>query len=135
MLPVKRWFPAQLTWRFGIVVLALTAISLGIGAKTSADTNRNTRCLATYIARNAEVSAVRSMATAEKDAAVSGVVDPLVGVILKLTAPNAKPATRAELEQLRAGAKRYKVAQRELAKKRAANPLPNFPAQCKEANS
>lgn len=130
----KPILPTSLGWRFGLAILLLACLSLLIGYRNSLDVNENTRCLALYSQRNAEVSAVRSAATAEKDAAVGAVLDPLVEVILDVTKPRAVQPTRAELDQLRESARRYKVEQRELAEKRAANPLPKFPDKCSELN-
>lgn len=126
--------PASLGWRYGMVVLLLATLSLALGAQNAVDNNRNTRCLALYSQRNAEVAAVRAAATSEKDAAVAAVLDPLVNVILDVTKPRPAPASPTELGELRAAAKRYKIATRELAIKRAANPLPAFPQRCSELN-
>lgn len=130
----KLRLPAVLGWRFGLVVLLLACFSLALGTQNAVDTNRNTRCLAAYSQRSAQVSTARAAATAEKDAAVSGVIDPLVAVILDVTRPDAQPARPARIAELREAAQRYKRAARELAAKRAANPLPAFPAQCSELN-
>lgn len=126
--------PATLGWRFGLVILLLAVFSLLLGTQNAIDVNENTRCLANYAKRQAEVSAVRSAATAEKDAAVSAVVDPLVDVILDVTARPPRPADPAELNTLRKGARAYEREVRELAAKRAANPLPTFPERCSEVN-
>lgn len=126
--------PAVLGWRFGLVVLLLAIFSLLLGTQNAIDTNQNTRCLATYAQRNAEVSAIRSAATAEKDAAVAGVLDPLVSVILDVTRENPRPVSPERLAKLRDAAQRYRVETRELAAKRATNPLPSFPEKCSEIN-
>jgi hypothetical protein len=126
--------PAQLGWRFGLVILLLAVFSLLLGTQNAIDVNENTRCLATYAQRNAEVQAVRSAATAEKDAALAAVVDPLVAVILDVTKRPPQPADQKELNQLRRGARAYEREKTELAAKRAANPLPTFPERCSEVN-
>lgn len=126
--------PAALGWRFGLVVLLLAVLSLLLGTQNALDVNENTRCLATYAQRNAEVSATRGAATAEKDAAVAAVLDPLVSVILDVTRPDPREVSPRRLAKLRDAAKKYKVETRELQAKRAANPLPAFPERCSEIN-
>lgn len=130
----KLRLPSNLGWRFGLVVLLLAIFSLLLGTQNAVDNNRNTRCLANYAQRQAEVSAIRSAATAEKDAALSAVVDPLVQVILDVTARPPKPADQKELNELRRGARAYEQEIQALAAKRAANPLPSFPQRCSEVN-
>lgn len=134
MSPLTRFMPQHLGWRFGLVVVALATFSLALGTQNAVDNNRNTRCLAAYSARNAEVGKARAAATQEKDDAVSGVLDPLVSVILDVTNPKREPSTPAEIKQLRDAAQRYKRATAELKAKRAANPLPEFPQQCSDVN-
>lgn len=126
--------PTQLGWRFGLLLLLLAALSLLIGTRAAIDVNQNTKCLADYAARNAEVSAIRSAATAEKDAAVARLLDPLVSVILDVTPPSPRPADPADVTKLRKAARDYMREQNELAAKRAANPLPSFPVRCSELN-
>lgn len=126
--------PAALGWRFGLVVLLLAVFSLLLGTQNAIDVNQNTRCLAAYSQRNAEVGKARATATAEKDQAVAAVLDPLVEVILDVTKPRPVQPTRGELDQLREAARRYKVEQRELEARRTANPLPEFPERCTELN-
>lgn len=128
----KLKLPTTLGWRFGLAVLLLAMVSLLVGYRNTLDVNENTRCLALYSKQNADVSAVRSTATAEKDAAVAAVLDPLNEVILDVT--KGRPADPAELEALRKAARNYKIQQRELALKRAQNPLPKFPDRCSEVN-
>ena len=130
---MKKILPTTLSWRFGLLLLLLAAISLVTAAQASIDTNANTRCLADYAKRQAEVSKARAAATAESNAATAAVINPLVGVILDATNPRRAPAP-VDLAELRKAAKRYKVADRVLAEKRAANPLPDFPAECTEDN-
>lgn len=121
--------PTVLGWRFGLVVLLLAVISLLLGTQNAADINDNTRCLAKYAQRNAEVSAIRSAATAEKDAAVNEFLDRSTDVILN------PPADRSlAAKQFKKAAEKRKRVSAELAAKRAANPLPEFPAKCSEIN-
>lgn len=120
--------PPALGWRFGLVVLLLATFSLALGTQNAVDNNRNTRCLALYSQRNAEVSAIRSAATAEKDAAVSALLDRVTALLVDPTPP---PQAG---DKLRSAADRYRRAKAILDAKRAANPLPAFPQQCRDLN-
>ena len=131
----KLKLPTVLGWRFGLVVLLLAVFSLLLGTQNAIDVNENTRCLALYGKRQAEVSEIRSAATQEKDAALARVMDPLVSVILDVTAAGGgRQPSKEELQALRKGARGYSQEQRELALKRAQNPLPKFPERCSEVN-
>lgn len=120
--------PAALGWRFGLVVLLLAIFSLALGTQNAIDVNENTRCLATYIERDSQISRTRSAATVEKDAAVQGLLDRVTRIIL-----NPRSAEAAQ-GKLRAAAERYRREAIELQAKRAANPLPEFPQRCKDVN-
>jgi len=130
--PLK--MPAALGWRFGLVVLLLAIFSLLLGTQNAVDVNRNTQCLAAYSSRSAEVQAIRSAATAERDAAVAALLGPLTEVIIDVTRRGGDPTTPEEIRTLRRAAKAYKQSARELAIKRAQNPLPSFPSRCSDIN-
>lgn len=131
---LKVQLPRTLSWRFGVVVLLLAVLSLLLGVETAQDTNRNTRCLAEYSARQAEVAEARAAASKAENDAEAALLTPLVKVILEVTRPDPEGTTRAEAAELRAAAQEYRRATRLLAQERAANPLPQFPVQCSEAN-
>lgn len=118
--------PTTLSWRFGLLVLLLAALSLAIGTQAAIDTNANTRCLAQYSKAQADVSSARSTATAAKDAAVAAFLGDIARVLRKPT-PDA-------LDQLRASSIAYKSATAQLQRERAANPLPEFPQECSQVN-
>jgi hypothetical protein len=120
--------PTALGWRFGVIVLLLAILSLALGTQNAVDNNRNTRCLAQYAQRQAEVSGIRSEATGEKDAAVAGLLDRVTALILD------PPAGDSGNLKLRRAAERYRSARIELDAKREANPLPAFPQQCSDVN-
>lgn len=121
-------FPAVLGWRFGLVILLLAVLSLLLGTQNALDVNENTRCLANYAKRQAEVSAIRGAATAQKDKAVQELLDRVTQVILDPRSPQ-----RADT-QLRVAAEKYRRESVTLQAKREANPLPGFPDRCSEVN-
>lgn len=120
--------PAALGWRFGLVVLLLAIFSLALGTQNAVEVNENTRCLAVYIQRDAEVSRIRAAATAEKDAAVNNLLDRVTRVIL-----NPRSAEAAQ-SKIRTAAEKYRREAIELDAKRSANPLPGFPQRCNDLN-
>lgn len=126
MAPLKKLLPRTLTWRFGLLIVFLSAFSLVVGTQAAIDTNANTRCLAQYAQRQAEVSAIRGAATSKKDAAVSEFLD-AIGRVVRNPSPNG-------LAQLQDADRKYRHAKKELDRERAANPLPDFPRKCTEDN-
>lgn len=121
--------PRTLTWRFGVLVLLLTMLSVTLGIKASVDTNQNTRCLAQYAQRNADVSQARSDSTAAKDTARDTLLDSVTQLILH---PGKDPA--AAQKRLRDAASAYQRSKAQLAATRATNPLPSFPKECGDDN-
>ena len=126
MATLKRLLPDRLTWRFGVLVLVLGIISTGIAVKASIDTNANTRCLAEYSKRQAQVSNVRAAATQQQSAVQEAFLDAIEKAIRKPS-----PTFLADLQ---AAGKARRQATRELNRQRALNPPPPFPEQCSEVN-
>lgn len=116
--------PRVLTWRFGVLVLLLTIISLAIGTKSSIDTNQNTRCLADYARLNAEVLQARADASKLKDTSRDAFLD---GVTDLITNPRPDAQSRKRLLRLSQNYQRSKAA---LSASQAANPLPDYPKNC-----
>jgi hypothetical protein len=121
--------PTSLGWRFGFLVLLLAVFSLLLGTQNAINVNDNTRCLAKYAQRNAEVSKTRAEAARENDVAVNEFLDRVTDLIVH---PPPDPV-RAQ-KRLKAAAEKRKRANAELQAKRATNPLPDFPQQCREIN-
>lgn len=129
MANLRRLFPVNLTWRFGVLVLVLSIVSVGLAVQASHRTNQNTRCLADYARRSADVQQVRADASAAKDNARDALLD---GVTALIRHPGHDPAAaQAKLQNLAADYRRQKAI---LAATRATNPLPGFPKECGDAN-
>lgn len=120
----------------GYLVIALSMISIGIGVKTTVDRNNDVDCLSGYIAENARVTKVRSLATIRRDAAVARrdrAVDDLIdGFTL---ADKTRPARQ---DRLFAAYNKATAAVREelaaVAVERERNPLPELPESCNDIN-
>lgn len=130
MRVVKHLLPPRvLTWRFGVLVLLLTLISVALSVRSSVKTNQNTQCLAEYARRSAEVQQIRADASAAKDTARDALLD---GVTHLIRHPGKDPvAAQGKLQSLASDYRRSKAV---LAATRAANPLPGFPKECGDAN-
>lgn len=133
--------PAHLGWKFGIFIIVLSILSLGVGTKAFTDVNDLTTCQANYSAENSRVQAVRAAASVEKDAvtakkddAVSDLMDGIANEVLNPTAKQSR-ADNLEFRELLAkyqvAARANKIAIDKLAAERLANPLPPFPQDCR----
>lgn len=121
--------PRVLTWRFGVLVLLLTLISVALSVRSSINTNQNTKCLADYARRNAEVSQVRADANKAKDDARDQLLDRITKLIVK---PGKDPAVAQQ--KLRQTAQDYRQQKRVLDATRATSPTPGFPKECGRDN-
>lgn len=114
----------------GVLILALTMFSIGLGIKTAVDRNEDTQCLSGYIAENARVTKLRAQATIKREAAVDALLDRTTA--LSVSARPRDPAkARAELRQVFSD---YRKARTEVAHERAANPLAELPQSCNDVN-
>src|SRR5262249_48469681 len=103
-----------------IFLVIIGVVSVGSSLKASHDTSSTNDRLCDYVRENARVSKVRSMATAERDAAIGA----FLGGAGELGAKGAAPSPFTALSQA------YLVASDDLASARARNPLPEPPDDC-----